>query len=295
MRRIRLDLRPVHFNRSRRASGSRPKSAGLRERQHRVAVLGGIAELEAEFLEVANRSHRNIIGVDVQRIASNSGIIAVKGHVARRILIVRAVDRHPRRKGCTESAMAAVFRTKGDRIAVRHSIRRIVLRTCTGNIAVHRAACHGYLIVGGGAIRGIQCITAIDIRGRAADHLHDVSVCRADLVRRAGTDSAADHTAVDIMCRPGRDDRPVSRRRAAGTYGSAAVGILCHRTGDTRSFLRKNNGIIFRCAALALSHAAVEIADIPLREDGIVALGSTIRSLRVAAINLANRVMRCRY
>ena len=292
MRRIRLDLRPVHFNRSRRASGSRPKSAGLREEQHRVVVLGGIAKVEVEVLEIANRSHRNVFSVDIQRIARNSGIIAVKDHViARRILIVRAVDRHPRRKRRTEIAMAAVLRTKGDRIAVRHSIRRIVLRTCSGNIAVHRAACHGYLIAGCGAI---QCIAAVDIRGRAADHLHDVSVCRADLVRRAGTDTAADHTAVDIMCRTGRDDHSVSRRRTAVTCGSAAVGVLCHPASDTRSFLRKDNGIIFRCAALALSHAAVKIADIPLREDDIVALGRAIRSLRVAAIDLANRV-RCRY
>ena len=96
------------------------------------------------------------------------------------------------------------------------------------------------------------------------------------------------------MCRTGRDDHPVSRRRTAVTCGSAAVGVLCHPASDTRSFLRKDNGIIFRCAALALSHAAVKIADIPLREDDIVALGRAIHSLRVAAIDLVNRVMgRC--
>ena len=148
MRRIRLDLRPVHFNRSRRASGSRTKSTGLCERQHDIAVLGGIAKVEVEVLEIANRSYRNVLGIDIQRIARDSGIIAVKGHVARRIPIVRAVDCRPRCKRRAERAMVAVLRTKSNRVAFRRGIRRIILRTSTGNIAVHRTARHGYLIAG---------------------------------------------------------------------------------------------------------------------------------------------------
>ena len=90
------------------------------------------------------------------------------------------------------------------------------------------------------------------------------------------------------MCRTGRDDHPVSRRRAAITCGNAAVGVLCHCAGDTLSLLRQNNDIIFCYAALALNLTAVKTANIPLRDGDIIVLHIT-RTGSIAAIDLVNR------